>query len=180
MTLPTSITSLAYYAFEGCYHISSVTLTGEGEWRGGTISILRPVTVTIGSKITAVKGMYLKPSQVYCYAVTPPVCDANSFTDYSGTLHVPAESLAAYQSAPYWKNFANIVGDAVEPAENPELGDVNGDGRVTINDVTALVNYLLSLDASGIKLDNADVNNDGRVSIGDATALINILLTSSH
>jgi hypothetical protein len=123
--------------------------------------------------------MYLKPSQVYCYAMTPPVCDANSFTDYSGTLHVPAESLAAYQAAPYWKNFANIVGDAVEPAE-PELGDVNGDGRITINDVAALINYLLSQDATGIKLENADVNNDGRINISDATTLINNLLTANN
>ena len=93
---------------------------------------------------------------------------------------MPAESLADYQAAPYWKNFANIVGDAVEPAADPQIGDVNGDGRVTINDATSLINYLLNLDATGINLDNADVNNDGLVSVSDATALINILLMANR
>jgi len=58
-----------------------------------------------------------------------------------------------------------------------EPGDVNGDGRLSIGDVTALINILLSDNSE----DNpaADVNNDGKISIGDVTTLINILLTNS-
>lgn len=54
-------------------------------------------------------------------------------------------------------------------------GDVNGDGRLSIGDVTALINMLLSDDTE----DNpaADVNGDGKISIADVTALINILLS---
>ena len=59
-----------------------------------------------------------------------------------------------------------------------EPGDVNCDGYHTISDVTAIINYLLSGDETGIKVDNADINNDGKVSISDVTALINLLLTS--
>ena len=62
----------------------------------------------------------------------------------------------------------------------PEIrGDVNGDGVVNISDVTALINYLLTGNASGINLTNADVNSDGSVNISDVTALINYLSTGT-
>lgn len=56
-------------------------------------------------------------------------------------------------------------------------GDVNGDGSVSIADVTALIDYLLTSNASGINLQNADCNNDHSVTIADVTALIDFLLT---
>ncbi|MBQ9575409.1 MAG: agmatine deiminase family protein [Muribaculaceae bacterium] len=55
-------------------------------------------------------------------------------------------------------------------------GDVNGDGTVNISDVTALINYLLSGDATSVKVDAADSSQDGNVNISDVTALINYLL----
>ncbi|MBQ3731382.1 MAG: leucine-rich repeat protein [Muribaculaceae bacterium] len=55
-------------------------------------------------------------------------------------------------------------------------GDVNNDGNVDISDATALINYLLSGNSSGLNLDAANVNNDSGVDITDATALINYLL----
>ena len=54
-------------------------------------------------------------------------------------------------------------------------GDVNGDGAVTIADVTALVNIILGktqAPASGV----ADVNGDHATTIADVTALVNIIL----
>ena len=58
------------------------------------------------------------------------------------------------------------------------LGDVNDDGSVTIIDVTALIDYLLTGDASTINLGNADYNQDENVTISDVTALIDYLLTN--
>ena len=58
-------------------------------------------------------------------------------------------------------------------------GDVNGDGQVKISDVTALINYLLSGDASAINLQAADCNEDGQIKISDVTALINYLLSGT-
>lgn len=55
------------------------------------------------------------------------------------------------------------------------IGDVNHDGHVTIGDVTALIDYLLS-DASAAPAE-ADMNQDQSVSIGDVTALIDFLLS---
>ena len=56
-------------------------------------------------------------------------------------------------------------------------GDVNGDGSVSIADVTALIDYLLSGSASGINVSAADCNQSGDVSIADVTALIDYLLS---
>ena len=58
-------------------------------------------------------------------------------------------------------------------------GDVDGDGEVSISDVSALIDYLLTGDASSINLGNADVDLDGEVSISDVSALIDYLLTGS-
>ena len=55
-------------------------------------------------------------------------------------------------------------------------GDVNGDGEVTISDVTALIDYLLNGDASAINTYAADCNRDKGVSIADVTVLIDYLL----
>ena len=58
-------------------------------------------------------------------------------------------------------------------------GDVNGDNDVTISDVTALIDYLLSGNASGINLDAADCDQNNSVTISDVTALIDYLLSGS-
>ena len=56
------------------------------------------------------------------------------------------------------------------------LGDANGDAYVSIADVTALINFLLSGDPTGFYEVNADINEDGKTSIADVTSLISMLL----
>ncbi|MBR4829282.1 MAG: starch-binding protein [Muribaculaceae bacterium] len=58
-------------------------------------------------------------------------------------------------------------------------GDVDDDGEVNIADVTALIDYLLSDNASGINMENADCDEDGTILIDDVTALIDFLLLGS-
>ena len=56
-------------------------------------------------------------------------------------------------------------------------GDVNADDNVNISDVTALIDYILSHDATGINLSAADCNMDENVNISDVTALIDFILS---
>ena len=57
-------------------------------------------------------------------------------------------------------------------------GDVNADDEISIADVTALINIILSeTQPTGELLYRADVNDDSEVGIADITALINIVLT---
>ena len=53
-------------------------------------------------------------------------------------------------------------------------GDVNGDGKVNVSDVSTLINMILGL--SPMDEARADVNGDTRVNVSDVTALINIIL----
>ena len=87
------------------------------------------------------------------------------------TLHVLPQYFETYQTADQWNEFTNIAGDLVEPTTT---GDVNGDGKVNVSDVTELVNMILGV----IPKDEstADVNGDGKINVTDVTALINIIL----
>ena len=58
-------------------------------------------------------------------------------------------------------------------------GDVNDDGSVNISDVTDLIDYLLTGNASGVSLSGADTNQDGNVNISDVTVLIDYLLAGN-
>ena len=58
-----------------------------------------------------------------------------------------------------------------------ELGDVDLDHRVTISDVTVLIDYLLNNNLSYyVDKYNADVDQDGTINISDVTTLIDKLL----
>ena len=115
VTIPNSVLFIGQQAFDECTNITTVSLMGDGEWEAGKLPPSGSA-LYIDSGITEVPGMREGPADVFSFAVTPPFCDENSFTDYSGTLHVPAASVAAYVSAPYWCNFAAIIGDAEKPA----------------------------------------------------------------
>ena len=56
------------------------------------------------------------------------------------------------------------------------LGDVNDDGNVNIADVTALINMVLSGNASVDDCPAGDINGDGNLNVADVTALINMVL----
>ncbi len=58
-------------------------------------------------------------------------------------------------------------------------GDVNNDHEVNVADVTALIHYILSNDATGIVMANAYCNDDDDINVADVTALIQFVLNSS-
>ena len=58
------------------------------------------------------------------------------------------------------------------------IGDVNCDGRLSIADVTTLIDYLLGGEPDPFNRVAADANNDSKISIGDVTEIISLLLTT--
>lgn len=66
----------------------------------------------------------------------------------------------------------------VNYSSNSMIGDVDDDGLVSINDVTALIDYLLGSN-NDINPSNADMDGDGQVTINDVTDLIDFLLQAS-
>ena len=65
----------------------------------------------------------------------------------------------------------DLIGNA-----NILQGDVNGDGKVDISDVTNLIDVILN----GGESPGGDVNGDGRVDISDVTRLIDVILNGSQ
>jgi Leucine-rich repeat (LRR) protein len=88
--------------------------------------------------------------------------------------HMTADQVAQAQ-AKNWDLFAKSGNEWIPYGGEMVRGDVNGDGMVTIADVTALIDALLA----GQTPDAGDVNGDFNVTIADVTALIDGLLSGS-
>ena len=83
--------------------------------------------------------------QLQVEASEPPALGKQVFRDIDTeacTLQVPAGAVEKYREAEQWSAFANIVEiGAITPSIN---ADVNGDGRIDIDDVNAVINALLA------------------------------------
>ena len=91
--------------------------------------------------------------------------EGNIFT----TTHMSAAQ-AKYWNPKQW-NGSSWVDVAL--AQN---GDVDGNGVIGMDDLTALINYLVYGTTSGINMTGADVDGNGVVGMDDLTALINYLV----
>lgn len=148
VTIGAYVTIIGNRAFMNCSSLTSVTLGDYvitlGSEAFSDCSNLASVTLGSGLAQIGTNAFYGCDAlmSVTCKAATPPVMAAsNCFGCYStATLHVHPAVLDLYQAANYWKQFVNTVAeDKVAPA-----GDANGDGKLTISDVSALINMLLS------------------------------------
>ena len=176
VTLGNAVTTIETYAFESCEGLKEVelpnTLTtigyGAFSWSGLT-------SVTIPASVTSI-GEY---AFAYCRSMTdvtslallPPTIGSSTFEDVynRATLHVTTPTMDDYSAHEYWSRFNTIVAIADQTP-----GDLNGDGRLSISDVTSLIGLILTGNLTGNPI--ADVNGDGIVNISDVTALINKLL----
>ena len=103
----------------------------------------------------------------------PKTAGDGVFSTYeTTTLFVPKGSVDAYKADAVWGLFSNIVG--VDVPDEGVKGDVNGDGKVEVDDLNLLINAILS--GEGIDLNSMDVNGDGKVEIDDLNLVINIIL----
>lgn len=166
--VPLSLTSPEF----SCQGIDSIH--ADVSWKSLSIDI--PLTMAIDdANGTPLDSVTCYPAQ----AITAP-------QTLSLTLRVPDGLSTARLRFVSWEANVNnggatnkIVLTAIASGTpTTQKGDVDGDGRVNISDVTALINYLLSGDDS-INPAAADTDEDGRVNISDVTALINMLLTGS-
>ena len=180
--LPSSLMELAYDAFGYSKSLTSVELpeglTTIGDYAFDGCSGLK--TLRLPSTVTSI-GSYMcnnckAITDIYNASTTPFSIADNNFTSttYSNaTLHVPAGRKATYAALGGWKKFTKVVDDL----PGGILGDSNGDGTVSVNDVQMIVEYVLGNNPSGIILANCDVNGDNVITITDATTIVNIVLT---
>lgn len=192
VTIPQSVTNIGGQSFEFCYSLTDVI------WNARDCIVdhynspfnhcpcLSKITVgpnvqSIGDYIFCIYDyLYDHIDTVECLSKTPPTITENCFWSHTysnATLCVPKTMVNKYSNANGWKEFVHCI-------ENPNssssgwtiTADVNYDGKLSIDDVTVLISFLLST-ATDINLENADVNGDGRINIDDVTVLINLLLS---
>ena len=130
--------------------------------------ILKGLTLTAGEDV---KYLYTADGMAIYnqFNITYPTIEEGKTYDVEGMVS-------------YYSNAVQIMPIAVTEAQDAPVGlrgDVNMDEQVNIADVTALIDYLLSGNATGISVDNADCNLDEGVNIADVTALIDYLLSGS-
>ena len=115
--------------------------------------------------------------------------NAGSEQEFAYTIAVPAGLTTARVRFVSWNAVAGTSGAvrrvllsgiaAVTPPPVVTSGDVDGNGKVNIADVTTLINYLLS-NHGDINTTAADTDGNGKISIADVTTLINMLLSGNH
>jgi hypothetical protein len=93
-----------------------------------------------------------KLSEIYSYAMTPPVCaDDNVFNNINKQtckLYVPIGTVDAYKAAPTWKDFINIESMAETKCAAPTISLENGKLKFTSTTKGAAFHYNVTLSGS--------------------------------
>ena len=87
-----------------------------------------------------------------------------------GTTYLYDVKAVNADSQSKWSNKIEVVTLSGTP------GDANGDGAVDVNDVTAVISYILGKNPEPFNIGNADLNGDGEVNVNDVTLIIGIIL----
>ena len=169
LNLPSSIRNLNIGSFQGCTGFTSLVInTGVREIPrqcfnrcSGLREVYLPSDLeTIGD---IAFGNCDNLEKVYIPRSVTSISDS-AFSNSYPTLYVYYNSYA--QSFAISNNIPYVLLDGVK------LGDVNGDGIVNINDVTAIQQHLAEyVSLEGIFLHAADADQNGEVKIDDATLL---------
>ena len=118
ISIPKSVTNIGDGAFNQCINLASICIpngvTSIGKTAFADCSKL--ATIILPSTITTIDDyafIRCGLTDMYCYAEQLPEIGNDIFSSYSiqanATLHVPASSVGAYQTAEQWKDFKEIV-----------------------------------------------------------------------
>jgi hypothetical protein len=138
--IPNTVTNIGNYAFEGCYHLTSVTIPGSVISIGifafynsnGLTSLTIPASVTslgygalMSFHLTSLEVKWETPLTVPADLFYAPILP-------QATLIVPAGTKALYQAAPVWRDFGTIVENLSSPCDSPLASGTIGSLRWTL------------------------------------------------
>ena len=103
----------------------------------------------------------------YTVSNTKTSYNQGSFTDMYNYVADWMTSRAAWISSKWFSEYT----------PSAKIGDVDGDGEVTVMDATLVQKYIASLETlTDSQLNVADVNGDGEISVLDATQIQKIVV----
>jgi hypothetical protein len=138
-------------------------------------------SVSIPSSITSISDKAFENCNSLTFVTVgkdAPVSISNDvFTNRKNAyLYVPTGCIENYQAANYWKEFKEIT-DRVAPSPDLDLGDVNGDGEIDINDAVCLVSHIVGKATPVFFHELADINKDNAITLTDAILVINLIVS---
>ena len=133
-------------------------------------------------------GINYAQSENGSYHVTIFSLSSSVFTGSTGdlfTLHLLADSLGQHTIAVKNVELSTNDGDKRTPQDisasvticDIPIGDVNGDGEVTITDAVSIVNHRLNRTPVRFISAAADLNADNEITITDAVRIVNMILS---
>lgn len=168
--VPAMVEEIGEGAFQNCESLQTVVLNNK-------VSDIKPQTFYGCTSLTNIEiPSSIKSIGTYAFAE----CSSLEYLELPETVtNIEAKAFendknltlgVHYDSYAYYYAKSNSVPYIV--LEGVKLGDTNGDGCVTISDVTSIQRHLAYLDTlRGIYLYSADTNLDGKVNITDAKDL---------
>ncbi len=160
VSLSDSLTFIGYAAFRGCASLKSIKIPAR-------VSYIGYEAFSGCSSLT----------KIVCKAPTPPSCGDNTFDDVNKSipLYVPANSIEAYKSADYWKEFVNIYPFiyAEDVYETEVTATPHEDNSVTItwpNDWDATI-YIIEIKKDGEVVRELEFDADGMLLSNNKNAI---------
>jgi hypothetical protein len=185
VTIPNSVTEIGSSAFYYCTSLTDINVDSENDYYSSVDGVLYNKDKTVLMQYPAGKTQtaYAIPNNVTtigsyafsgCESLTS-VTIPNSVTEIDYEVFFGCDDLTIYcYAGSYAESYAieNEIPYVLLDGKTALLGDADGDGAVTIADVTEIQKYLAQLaDFDDEELLIADADGDGNVTVSDATEL---------
>lgn len=170
LTLPSSVRTIGLGAFEGCSSLTTAVIN----------SSVKSIPQQCFNRCSLLSEVYMSPAVERIENLAFANCDClrdvyltTSVNYISHTAFLNSYSICFHvYYGSYAHTYAKDNGIPFVLLDEVMLGDVNGDGIVNINDVTAIQQHLAEyVSPEGIFLHAADADQNGEVKIDDATLL---------
>ena len=171
-----SVTSIGSSAFYGCTRLTSVTIPDSvtnigGSAFGGCTGL---TSVTIPDSVTSIGDDALYGCTGLTSVTIPDSVTSIGFGSLGynwGRKKIDGLTIYGVPGSAA-EQYANDNGFTFIEYVDAAIGDMTGDGKVNVRDVTAMQRHLAGLEElTDDRLALADVNTDGKVTIDDVTLL---------
>ena len=138
INIPNSVKNIGSSAFSQCVSLETASISNNVEYINerlfaGCSSL---TSIMLGSSICIIKSEAFKNCSIldtiYCYAVTPPAIEENTFCNYNANLYVACDVLSAYNQHGRWKAFKKIECISSEMDETNDIIITPGTNDVII------------------------------------------------